>query len=84
MPNDLSQTLIVPALGLSSSIQAIASSRPGMKNGSVMSTSSVPRIGVSVRVTIQARLVASDTAKMVLVPTSSTVVAKTRYVSRLL
>ena len=54
-----------------------------MKNGSVISTSSVPRNGVSVRVTIHASVVARATATSVLAPTSSTVVNRTWYVSRL-
>ena len=54
-----------------------------MKNGNVISTSSSPRKGVSVRVTIQASVVAKATATSVLAPTSSTVVTSTLYVSRL-
>ena len=72
------QTLIVPVLGLSSMIQPIASSSPGTKNGSVIRISSVPRNGVSVRVTIQARPAARATAITVLVPIRTTVVRNTR------
>src|SRR5438876_4747310 len=79
--NAFSQTLIVPVLGLNSMIQPIASSRPGMKNGTVSRTSRVPRNGVSVRVTIQARADANVTASTVLAPINSTVVDKIRYVS---
>ena len=46
--------LMTPTCLLPSMPQAIAVRIGGMKNGSVISTSSAPRAGVSVRATIQA------------------------------
>ena len=54
--------LMVPTCGLPSMAQAVAVMIGGMKNGSVISTSSVRRYGVSVRATIQANSIASATA----------------------
>ena len=63
---------------LKSMIQPMASSSPGTKKGIVSRISSVPRNGVSVRVTIHASAEAMLTASSVLAPTRNTVVIKMR------
>jgi hypothetical protein len=50
---------MVPTCALPSIAQAVAVRIGGMKKGSVISTSSTPRPGVSVRATIQASRIAS-------------------------
>jgi hypothetical protein len=57
--------------------QAVAVRIGGMKNGSVTSTSSVPRAGVSVRATIQASRMASASDRMVFTNEMPTVLAST-------
>ena len=58
--------LISPTCGLPSMPQAIAVRIGGTKNGSVISTSSTPRCGVSVRAMIQASRIAVRSEGIVL------------------
>ncbi len=69
--------LMTPTCGLASMPQAMAVRIGGMKNGSVISTSSVPRNGVSVRATIQARNTAIVSDGMVFASEMPTVLART-------
>ncbi len=65
--------LMVPTCALPSIAQAVAVRIGGMKNGSVISASSTPRPGVSVRATIQASRIASDSDSTVFTSDSATV-----------
>jgi hypothetical protein len=58
--------LMMPTCGLARMPQAIAVSTGGIKNGKVISTSSLPRHGVSVRAMIHASAIASSTDGTVL------------------
>ena len=63
----------MPTCALPSIAQAVAVRIGGMKKGRVISTSSVPRPGVSVRATIQAMRMASASDRMVLTSEIATV-----------
>ena len=65
-------------LRLPSMPQAMAVRIGGMKNGSVISTSSAPRAGVSVRAQIQASSTASEIDGMVLANEIPIVLSSTR------
>ena len=69
--------LMVPTWALPSIAQAVAVRIGGMKKGRVISTSSTPRPGVSVRATIQASSTASASASTVLTSEMPTVLAST-------
>ena len=68
---------MVPTWALPSMAQAVAVRIGGMKKGSVISTSSTPRPGVSVRATIQASRMASASDRIVLTSEMPTVLAST-------
>ena len=63
---DFQSVLRRPTCGFPSMAQAMAVRMGGMKKGSEISTSSLPRQGVSVRATIQASRIASNREGMVL------------------
>ena len=68
---------MVPTWALPSIAQAVAVRIGGMKKGRVISTSSTPRPGVSVRATIQASRMASASDSIVLTSEMPTVLAST-------
>ena len=68
---------MVPTWALPSMAQAVAVRIGGMKNGSVISASSTPRPGVSVRAMIQASSTASASDRIVLTREMPTVLAST-------
>ncbi len=68
---------MVPTWALPSIAQAVAVRIGGMKKGSVISTSSRPRAGVSVRATIQASRMASANDSTVLINERPAVLAIT-------